>query len=168
MVATSIRSQNLKLSNCEISARCRLSTFSHRVKGKNNGIRTRAFTHQISVLLYIRTQRITKIRHSDIYIIIPCDFCYDVKFLKSCMPRKPVCNVKTFFLCEHLLCNLRQLTGVCHMDAQHVICTDIFIKEIIKLLPTNLAHSICSAQRSNTMPSHLICTSCNEHSNAVK
>ena len=33
--------------------------------------------------------------------IIPCDLCYDVTFLNSSMPQKPVCSVKIFFLCKH-------------------------------------------------------------------
>ena len=70
------------------------------------------FTHQNSVLLYPNTEdhQNQVFRYLKQYII-PCDLCYDVTFLNSSMPQKPVCSVKTFFLCEHLVYKTRIYFG---------------------------------------------------------
>ena len=122
------------------------------------------FKHQNSVLLYPNTEdhKNQAFRYLKQYIIL----CYDVTFLNFSMPQKTVCSVQTFFLCEHLVYKTRiyfRQEWLVYVMRMHSMWYVIFIKEIIKLLPTTLAHS-----RSNTMSSHLICTSSNEHSNAMK
>ena len=66
------------------------------------------FTLQNSVLLYPNTEdhKNQAFRYLKQYIIL-CDLCYDVTFLNSSMPQKPVCSVKTLFLCEHPVCKTR-------------------------------------------------------------
>ena len=129
------------------------------------------FTNQNSVLLYPNTEdHKNRVFRYLKQCIIPCDLCYDVTFLNSSIPQKPVCSVKTFFLCEHPVCktriSFRQEWLVCLMQMHSMWCVQTYLSK--RLLPTTLAHSICLAQRSNTMSSHLICTSSNEHSNAMK
>ena len=121
------------------------------------------FKHQNSALLYPNTEdhKNQAFRYLKQFTILwPLLWC----LIFPCHRNLSV--VSTFFLCEHLVCKARiyfRQDWLVYVMWMHVTCTDIFIKDIIKLLPTTLAHSICSAQRSNTMSSHLICMTSNLH-----
>ena len=80
----------------------RVEDFLTQSQWQNDRIRARTVcTSELSPFIseYRGSQ---KIRCSAIYII-SCDLCYDVTFYNSSMPWKPVCSVKTLFLCEHLV-----------------------------------------------------------------
>ena len=116
------QSDHSTFSNCVISARCGLSIFSHGVNGKTIESEPEQFKHQNSVLLYPNTEdhKNQAFRYLKQYIIL-CDLCYDVTFLNSSMPQKPVCSVKTFFLCEHSVCKTRIQEWLVYIMRMHSV-----------------------------------------------
>ena len=134
------------------------------------------FKHQNLVLLYPNTEdhKNQAFRYLKQYIIL-CDLCYDVTFLDI-----PPCHRNLSVVSRHSFSANIQSTRLGFISDRNDWCMSCgciacdMYRHIYqrdhhsKLLPTTLAHSICSAQRSNMMSSHLICMSSNEHSNAIK
>ena len=152
--------------NCVISKRCGLSTFSHRVNRKNESSQGRTSKLSSFISEYRGSQRSGVQIFNRIHNwIIPCDLCYDVTFLNSSMPRKPVYSVKSSFSANIWSARLGFISDR-NWLMQVIRMHSMWYVHILSLNIT-FAHPVFSAQRSNTMSSNLICLCSNEHSEII-
>jgi len=105
------QSDHSTFSNCLISTCHGLSCFLHRVNSKNERIRARTvYTSELGPFISEHREdhknQAFRYRYLKQYIIL-CDLCYVGTFSNFSMLQKRVCSVKTFFLCEHLVCKTR-------------------------------------------------------------